>query len=113
MRWRANAARVTAAVTFGLPSRSPPTHVPQRKNDGSRHVAAEPGRQPILDRAVDPRRDVEQRAAEHVERVLDLVERRRPAGARVLGRVEREHLGREHLLDARPARAIELVEQLR
>ena len=93
-RWRER-ARVTAAVTFGLPSRSPPTQVPQRRNVGSRHVAAERAREPILERAIHPRRDLEQRAAKHVERGLDLVERRRPAHARILGGVQREHLGIE------------------
>ena len=91
----ASAMRVTIAVTFGLPSRSPPTHVPQRKNDGSRHVAAELRLELILDRAVNPRRDLEQRAAKHVERGLDLVERRRLVRARILGRVQREHFGLE------------------
>ena len=72
--------------------------------------AAEARGEAILDRAVDPGRDVEQRAAEHLERVLDLVDRRRPAGASVLGRVECEDLRGEARLGARAAGGVELAE---
>ena len=63
--------------------------------------------EPILERAVHARRDLEQRAAKHVERGLDLVERRRPVRARILGRMEREHLGFECVR----SRATRVVEQ--
>src|SRR4029079_11782919 len=62
---------------------------------GQAPALAKPGLESVLDRAVHARRDLEQRAAEYVERGLDLVERRGLVRARILGRVQREHLGVE------------------
>ena len=103
--WIAIAARVTSAVTAGLPSRSPPTQVPHRRN-GANEGGLRPtpfGVEGAVHLAIDRRQGHEDRLVEQGERRAHLIER--------LGTVPADRLGAPQPGDllAQPAMDLLLV----
>ena len=113
----ADAAPVVSAVTDGFPSRSPPTHVPHRRNAGN-DGAREPllfGVERAVDLAIDERKRREDRLVEQREHRADLVERLRSVATHRIGPPQAgdllpqaaHRLGRLGLAEARVVEAVE------
>src|SRR4029079_15272216 len=98
---------------LAFPTAVAPAPGPPPQPHGQPPRPADAGGEAILDRAIDPRRDIEQRAPKHLERVLDLVDRRRAARPGVVVAIEPQDVGSERRPDPRPPGRFLLVEQLR